>query len=307
MKKTITLLVVMCLILSVLTSCNTFPKAIDPNNPEEQGVENQSEQGTELQVKQDSNNDENTDQQNETPPSDVEWTYATYLIHDRDGYKYELNVKISPWILTENSSTLNAAWHEVGNNNPLPNSFSDWGLKKESNNIYSRSGLKGVENGNRYSYRAEMTNMYYCVGTISINNLTENWDITSADPRSLIYSLNFELKNWAGMSNTIARVFYNSKKEDSTGGIYSSPKLTDNTWGPCSFVMMHPENYSPNHPDGEFYEKLIDSESYFRYQQHDGILSEDSRTINGKTTNERLKIGVIGKDGQYIEPKKDKE
>lgn len=290
MKKILTLLII-GIILCTLMSCSN--QSIDFSIFQQKNAAEPAET-----IEQSA---ETLEQLDEIPHADIEWTNASYLICDRDGYQYEINIKISPWILTENSGTLNAAWSEVGNNNQLPNSIEDWGLRKEES-IYERSSnnLKGVKDGNSYSYRASMTDMYYCVGSISIENVTEGWDISAADSRSLEYSIIFDLKNWAGLSNTIGRVYYNSKTEDSTGGLCSSPKLTDNTWGPCSFVIMHPENYSPNNPDGEFYEKLLDRESYFHYLGRMGVMSETSHTINGNGTEEPLRIGVIGKDDIYV-------
>ena len=59
--------------------------------------------------------------------------------------------------------------------------------------------------------------------------------------------------------------------------------MTSDHWGPVSFVIMAPENFSPNYPDGEHPQHMLDG--FFRYYD------------NGEA--KEVHIGVIGKNGLY--------
>ena len=58
--------------------------------------------------------------------------------------------------------------------------------------------------------------------------------------------------------------------------------MTSNTWGPASFVIMAPENFSPNNPSGEYIDLM-----------RKGYLS-----IGGET---KAVVGIIDKDGNFLE------
>lgn len=59
----------------------------------------------------------------------IEWTEMVHNVKDGDGYRYEITIKLSPWILTSNKQILNNAWNQVGKNETLPG-FDGWGLEK---------------------------------------------------------------------------------------------------------------------------------------------------------------------------------
>ena len=113
-----------------------------------------------------------------SPYVTVDWQTISYRWEDNSGYKFEATIKISPWINTKNEEYLKSAWVEVGGRNQLTTANAEsWGLT-ESSNGYSRG------NDEYCSFRPikNITDIYYCVGEITIKNLTEGWDITSSSP-----------------------------------------------------------------------------------------------------------------------------
>ena len=215
--------------------------------------------------------------------ADIEWTDVSYTTTDTDGYVYEITLKVSPWILLSNTDIVNSAWSEVGKSNTLPG-FNSWSLRQDSLGTYFRQGLS---NGNSTSYFAfNMSDMYYCVGTAQITNITEGWSIDASSPRSLYFGLqwvsSFDKSAYAGVY-AIGRVFYSNETTDGCNGLAHSAKMTSDHWGPVSFVIMAPENFSPNYPDGEHPQHMLDG--FFRYYD------------NGEA--KEVHIGVIGKNGLY--------
>ena len=56
--------------------------------------------------------------------------------------------------------------------------------------------------------------------------------------------------------------------------------------GPVSFVIMAPENFSPNYPEGEYFQYMLDGFFYY---------TENSET-------KEVRVGVIDGDGSYTPP-----
>ena len=184
----------------------------------------------------------------------------------------------------------------------MPRDFSDWGMKKQGN-AYRIEALTDVVSGYRsYPYVAQMTDMYYSLGSISVNNVTDGWNITSSESRSLKFSIEYESSFYEVGTDVIGRLFYTSEIKDCSSGIYVSPKLTSDNWGPCSFVMMSPENKTPKNPDGDHYESLLNKDSYFHFFGGMGGIIQKNLRIDGTETTEYLRIGVIDKEGQYVAP-----
>ena len=243
-----------------------------------------------------------TEQPTDPPQTNINWTQAVYTVEDTAGYKYEITVKLSPWIFHTNTSLIDSAWNQVGNNNKMPRDFSDWGMKKQGN-AYRIEALTDVVSGYRsYPYVAQMTDMYYSLGSISVNNVTDGWNITSSESRSLKFSIEYESSFYEVGTDVIGRLFYTSEIKDCSSGIYVSPKLTSDNWGPCSFVMMSPENKTPKNPDGDHYESLLNKDSYFHFFGGMGGIIQKNLRIDGTETTEYLRIGVIDKEGQYVAP-----
>ena len=67
--------------------------------------------------------------------------------------------------------------------------------------------------------------------------------------------------------------------------------MESNNWGPVPIVFMTPENFSPNAPEGEFLEIL--RTGYFEpYRISDA---------------EKIRVDIIGKNGEKFSPIKEKE
>ena len=103
------------------------------------------------------------------PAVEVEWQTLTYQWEDNNGYQFEATIKISPWINTKNTDYVTTAWNEVGSGKTLPSDDSkSWGNAPSSDDYY-----RPVDNA---------TDVYYCIGNVTIKNLTTGWDITASAP-----------------------------------------------------------------------------------------------------------------------------
>lgn len=310
MKKLLSI-VLSCLIIISFAGCNASnndlyntnnaSETIDETNSDYDSVDDIDDEDYD-----DVDDDLDIDDEDEEPENVVsfDWTETVYKAEDNDGYKYEITVKLSPWILTTNSDTIDSAWNEVGDDNELPISFDDWNLEKNGYNGYRRDGMKNATVYYASSgFNFPMNNMYLCMGSVEITNLTDGWDITENESRSIdfpLYYVSSQFNN--NSSETIGRLYYSSDTEDFVTGIRVKPKMTDNDWGPCTFVIMAPENITPKNSKGEYYSYFKDEESYFEFGGWGATVSEKSHTINGKKTDDKLRIGIIGKGGKYVKP-----
>lgn len=274
MKKILSLLIT-CTFLFLLVACSNSKDNTTNTYAPSSAVDSKPTEVTEKET-----TTIPTEKQTEISEQNIEWVEHTFKHSDDDGYQFEITVKMSPWILTTNTEVLNAAWNEVGNGNTLPVSFSDWGLKKvEENQSRDRIGAYGYAK----SFLKTMTDMYYTVGQISVKNVTEGWSISSSSPRNIdfIFIPNFT-DIGDSMAQNITRVFYNNKEKDQSNLILINNEMKQDTWGPVSFVIMAPENFSPKYPDGEYYE-----------QNRNSFFTKNS------DIKDKMYIGIIGKDGEY--------
>lgn len=208
-----------------------------------------------------------------TPEMNIEWTTATVTRTDNDGYKYEITYRFSPWILLSNTDVVEKAWKEVNRNNDTLPSFNDWGLS-HNGNVYKRD----IDYG-KYFYATAMTDMYYCVGSFEIKNITEGWSITENSSRSFDFSFANNYNYYKPIENRhILRIFYSNGAKDTTTWFSGSAKLTSNKWGSVPFILMTAESFDPNNPNGKF-------------------LADIQKVAIGDKY-----LGVIGKDGVYIPP-----
>lgn len=195
-----------------------------------------------------------------TPKVDVDWQTLTYQWEDSSGYTFEATIKISPWINTKNEDYIGAAWDEVSRGKVLPSSDSkSWGNAPSSDDNY-----RPVEN---------VTDVYYCIGSITVRNLTTGWDITASSPITSTplwlsacqpetnpaeYKKHPYTSTWL-KSSTISKVFYtDSEKRNSTWAVVD-PKYTSNTWGPIAFVFAHFDSKVPAYPDGKYISEITDT------------------------------------------------
>ena len=247
--------------------------------------------------------EEPTETQQPTPPkatsaSGVEWKTVSYTKEDADGYTFEITYKVSPWmLLSANRELLESTWKTVNrHDDPLPG-FDDWHLSKGSNSSYYKSYESHASaSGTGASFTRKMTDMYYCIGTVTYKNVTDGWNVTKENPRSMPSSLIwwYDLKVTIDFSNGgidgdgfgIGRIYYSNKSVDKIDGVRAEPSIESNTWGPASFIIMAPENFTPNCPEGQCYEAM-------------------KKGVFNRYAEELLRIGVIGKDGVYVPPAED--
>lgn len=274
MKKVLSIIIVVMLAVLLVgcskTDTDTTAEYVAPKESTQQQM---TERVTEAATTTDANTEMITEKQTEAPNVDVEWKNVTYFEEDNDGYKYEVSMKLSPWILLSNSETVNAAWDELNSGKSLPQ-FNDWGLK-ELQGYYSRSEREGL-----YSFSHKMTDMYYCVGEMTIKNKTEGWDITDDNKRSVNLSISWDC-NYNGHnrygSAYIWKVLFSNEAKDYYDGKPCTASMKKNTWGSVPFVIMIPENFSPKYPNGENYESIKETKL--------------------KIKTEEIELGVIGKEG----------
>lgn len=230
------------------------------------------------------------------PAVDIDWTTIVVNTHDMEGYTYAVTFKLSPFIFISSTAILNSAWSVVGKNNtlPTPNNLS---LQKKGNNY-----IRELDSAFLYSHynliASNLTDMYYCVGSVSVKNTTEGWDITSSDYRTfeMLFEFVTEQNDYRVATNSMGRIFYSSEYRDYHSGIRINPKLEGNNWGPCSFMIVMPETFSPNSPNGSVYNDLLNKTGF--------VVAGDSVYVNNvpfdlRSSKYGIKIGVIDKDGKY--------
>lgn len=233
------------------------------------------------------------------PEVNLEWSSFSYTITDRDGYTYEISYEVSPWILLSNEEVINAAWAEVGGNNKLPG-FDGWGLKWDGSVYFRPNDIP--KGGSREFWTYPMSDMYYCMGKVSVRNTTDGWDISESNKRSFDAVLGWksgstipEIEHISIGAYTIGKTFYSSATKEQANCVLISPSMTSNKWGPVSFVLMAPENFSPKYPDGQFYDHT--KTGALSFIQGGSFLWPES-----EITNDDIRIGIIGKSGEYEPP-----
>jgi len=215
---------------------------------------------------------------------DIEWTEVVYTTTDSDGYIYEITFNLSPWILLSNTEFVEAAWAEVGAGNTLPG-FDDWGLDQSNDHFRQGIPMGGLTN----HFYASMNDMYYCIGSFQIENITDGWRISSENPRSTYVKMSwissYDRDSVYGGAYAIGRTFYSNGFEDESDGVNTNAKLSKDSWGPVPFIIMAPENFSPKFPSGEYAEHMLSG--YFNFAWSNGT---------------QVSLGVVGQDGIYTTP-----
>jgi len=229
----------------------------------------------------------NEEAEEEAAESDIDWTFIEETYTDKEGYIYNVEVKISPWMLqSSNNDMIVSAWDEVGKGNILPDDMDSWGLEVSSTGVGRQ-----VSNGNSTaSFVVDMNDMYYCVGYIRMINATEGFSFSEQNPGSLNPRLMWKMEGRNSLevsdsaARSIGRTYYGGGAKD-TSGVMIYANMTSDKWG-VPFAIMAPENLTPNNPDGAYLEKMING--YFELYPLDETL--------------HFTVGIYGKDGVYYEP-----
>lgn len=186
-----------------------------------------------------------------SPCVTVDWQTISYRWEDNSGYKFEATIKISPWINTKNTDYVTAAWNEVGNGKTIPDFDPN-----ERAYYNGKCGFDGITN---------LTDMYYCIGELTVKNITPDWSISSDNP---IISQDVCLspvqkadENSTSVRNsrTIAKVTYSNEVKSNYTWAIISPKLTSDNWGPVPFVFAHYDHKTPKYPNGEYSDEMTDT------------------------------------------------
>lgn len=256
------------------TSFVVYYYSDDPSLPTAESVKSDEE----------SSDESNVNVSNEDNSGNIEWKTITDTVTDANGYTFKVTYKISPWILASDTDELDSAWDAVGEGDALP-TIEEFGLKKFSNNLYSGHPKRGGSTAGNFSFT--MTDAYYCVGTVQIENVTSGWDITSGSPYGFTCGLTWHsaFDDDVSMIYTVGKTFYSHESDTNGDYVVVNASMKSNSWGPVSFAVLAPENVSPKYPEGQYAEYM--TEGYFTASSGSG---------------EEIHLGVIGLDGKYTPP-----
>lgn len=184
------------------------------------------------------------------PAVEVEWQTLTCQWEDNNGYQFEATIKVSPWINQKNEDYLYTAWDEVGKGRTLP---------------YFNPNERAYHNGKcSFLGATNLTDMYYCIGDVTIKNVTSGWDIKAESPVSTEFCISpIQSAEEKSASIKEGRAIGQVILADKTtfDFIWSTfyPKLSSNTWGPVPFAFVHYEQKTPKYPDGEYISEITDT------------------------------------------------
>lgn len=257
-----------------LTACGNESNNsdLDVNNNE---VE-QQEQGTSIEVI----NDQQLSNMNELDNSYIVdesiFQETSFNYTDPDGYEYRIKVKISPWILySQNEKVIPAIWNVVDGDkgNVIPEPL-EWIKSHGMNNTLKDYYSIGFSETEGFRCRKSNYDMYYALGNVSIENVTQNFHITADNSRSVKISCgsisfndDFKCDKGANCAPAVSRIFYTNNIDDhgvaqinDMGFLrIASPLMEKDKWGPVSFIIGHGESTTPNEPDGLYKNYIIEN------------------------------------------------
>lgn len=171
-----------------------------------------------------------------TEPINVKFQTATNSYRTNEGYNIDLTVKYSPWIhAVKDRDVLDAYWSEVNDGYALTEPTKDGWVNY-----------------------TDITDFYYCVGTVTLENKTDGWDATEEkplDPTACIYT------DEGG--SFFGHTFYSDgiSNHDRFPGVYFGPRMTTNS-AKLTFILCAADYASPAHPKG-LYNKCRKNVFYF--------------------------------------------
>lgn len=241
-----------------------------------------------------------------------DWTDITVTRTDEDGYVWKSTFHVSPWIFNTNTDILNATWEEVGTGQPLPG-IDEIGLSKSGELYDSNWDAYSQYSGSPFTYAdsafmgVKADSYYYCLGSVKIENLTQGWDFSEADPFTAYSAMpwDFEGRSYTG-SSCVGRVYFSdgTVAENHNGGVCLWASMVSNNWGPVPFILVTGDKFTPNNPDGEYYEGIRDGYFPF-YSDTPNIVDCNTTGTKGQREDTYGRkywcfyTGVIGKDGIY--------
>lgn len=177
---------------------------------------------------------------------------------DSDGYTISKSIKVSGWMKADDTDLINAAWKVVGKNKTFSATPSEMGFHNGKIYLTTTSATIGT-----YNWMHNWDEVVYAVGFLEIENLTENYSITSSDTHSLY--VNFGTVKYSTVdpmvidfgNNSAAsiKLYYSEPKvlyALQNGGYYAyiHPKMTSDHWG-VPFILAFPVDKTPNAPEGD--------------------------------------------------------
>lgn len=157
------------------------------------------------------------------------------------GYEAEYTISMMNWIKASDTETLQLAWERVSTDSgamPTISQFHSW-----DNDGFTEA------------------NAAIAFGTISFRNITQGFDITQESPVSFGVTLTTSLDTYGRSGSKI----YIGTTTPQILGFNASPYpgiapiMKSNTWGPVVLMIVRPNVFTPNDPDGA---ELDDFELY---------------------------------------------
>ena len=163
-----------------------------------------------------------------------------------NGYKAEFTIALTHWIKASDAESLQLAWEVVGGTGSVP----------------SISQFQTLPNDGFTEANAAIA-----FGNISFKNTTEGFDFSESNP--VTFQVNFRID-----TDVIYKTFSSPKlyvKYSNSTRIFKftseypniSPEMKSNTWGPVPFMIICPNAFTPDYPDGI---SILDNfKIYFNY------------------------------------------
>ena len=177
---------------------------------------------------------------------------------DNDGYTISKSIKVSGWMKADDTDLINAAWKVVGKNKTFSVTPSEMGFHNGEIYLTTTTATIGT-----YRWQHNWDEVVYAVGFLELENLTENYSITSSNTHSLY--VNFGTVKYSTVdpmvidfgNNSAAsiKLYYTEPKvlyALQNGGYYAyiHPKMTSDHWG-VPFILAFPVDKTPKAPDGD--------------------------------------------------------
>lgn len=247
MKRLWSIMLVIILVVSLASCGKKFPQT----SPYENGTE-------EFETFENKSFAEEEIEETVTPMANIKWQSQSMVWTNKNGYTFRATIKVTPWMFWTDPR-IESIWNQISNEpERLPRTFSDWGLTN-----YGSTKITTSSRDIDFAFQppSGVTGLYYLMGTIEVENITEGWDITEETRQSERIYLSPGGKEepcmWMAMpckTPFITKFFYTNETKTQDSFLIADMGIRTNHWGPAPFVMACAENFSPKFPDGECYE-----------------------------------------------------
>ena len=184
-------------------------------------------------------------------PAYVEDPWKTIVLEDsaEGGYKIRETLTYSR-IYQWDDPELASLWEEIGNGNMLPTP-DDWGFTHYTDNTWDAEfGTDPYDAPGKFIHSRANT-MYYMVGTIRYENMTEGWDLSN-DHAVYVHPSIYVPYNGGCPDLIVGRIFYSNSTKTVDSLISFGANLTKNSTGPIPFIVGFLENELPDYPKGQY-------------------------------------------------------